>query len=130
MALTKTKQYSALWQFVRKTSKLMSGALAAILVLQPAMNQGALARKQGVPVQQDHLGRHLVDARRVDLELLEQATSHPVVVDDERARRGVLPFERAPLRPPALNPLSRDPIAQPIGTGVRAIDAPIGVPPY
>ena len=31
--------------------------------------------------------------------------------------------DRAPLKPPALNPLARDPIAAPIGTGVRAIDA-------
>lgn len=31
--------------------------------------------------------------------------------------------KEAPLKPPALNPLSRDPIAAPIGTGVRAIDA-------
>jgi flagellum-specific ATP synthase len=31
--------------------------------------------------------------------------------------------ERAPLRPPALNPLARDPIRAPIGTGVRTIDA-------
>jgi FliI/YscN family ATPase len=31
--------------------------------------------------------------------------------------------ERAPLRPPALNPLSRESISVPIGTGVRAIDA-------
>jgi FliI/YscN family ATPase len=30
---------------------------------------------------------------------------------------------RAPLRPPAMNPLDRDPIVAPIGTGVRAIDA-------
>jgi FliI/YscN family ATPase len=30
---------------------------------------------------------------------------------------------QAPLKPSALNPLSRDPIAVPIGTGVRAIDA-------
>jgi FliI/YscN family ATPase len=30
---------------------------------------------------------------------------------------------RRPLHPPALNPLDRDPIAVPIGTGVRAIDA-------
>jgi FliI/YscN family ATPase len=29
----------------------------------------------------------------------------------------------APLHPPALNPLSREPISVPIGTGVRAIDA-------
>ncbi len=31
--------------------------------------------------------------------------------------------ERAPLRPAALNPLDRDPVAAPIGTGVRAVDA-------
>ncbi|MBP7779335.1 MAG: FliI/YscN family ATPase [Acidobacteria bacterium] len=31
--------------------------------------------------------------------------------------------DRAPLRPPALNPLDRDPVVAPIGTGVRAIDA-------
>jgi flagellum-specific ATP synthase len=31
--------------------------------------------------------------------------------------------DRAPLRPTALNPLARDPIAEPLGTGVRAIDA-------
>jgi len=31
--------------------------------------------------------------------------------------------ERAPLRPPALNPLVRESIGTPIGTGVRAIDA-------
>ena len=31
--------------------------------------------------------------------------------------------ELAPLKPPALNPLDRDPITVPIGTGVRAIDA-------
>jgi flagellum-specific ATP synthase len=30
---------------------------------------------------------------------------------------------RAPLRPVALNPLARDPIVSPLGTGVRAIDA-------
>ena len=30
--------------------------------------------------------------------------------------------ERAPLRPAAMNPLDRDPIVAPIGTGVRAID--------
>jgi flagellum-specific ATP synthase len=30
--------------------------------------------------------------------------------------------DRAPLRPTALNPLARDPIVAPIGTGVRAID--------
>jgi FliI/YscN family ATPase len=30
---------------------------------------------------------------------------------------------RAPLRPPAMNPLDRDPVVAPIGTGVRAIDA-------
>src|SRR4029453_517546 len=29
----------------------------------------------------------------------------------------------APLRPPALNPMDREPIRKPIGTGVRAIDA-------
>ena len=32
-------------------------------------------------------------------------------------------YAQAPLKPPALNPLARDPIALPIGTGVRAIDA-------
>ena len=31
--------------------------------------------------------------------------------------------ERAPLRPPAMNPLDRDPVVAPIGTGVRAVDA-------
>ncbi len=31
--------------------------------------------------------------------------------------------DEAPLRPTALNPLAREPIAQPLGTGVRAIDA-------
>ncbi len=31
--------------------------------------------------------------------------------------------DRAPLRPPAMNPLDRDPVVAPIGTGVRAIDA-------
>ena len=30
---------------------------------------------------------------------------------------------RAPIRPPAMNPLERDPIAAPMATGVRAIDA-------
>jgi flagellum-specific ATP synthase len=30
---------------------------------------------------------------------------------------------RAPLRPPAMNPLDRDPVVAPIGTGVRAVDA-------
>ena len=30
--------------------------------------------------------------------------------------------DEAPLRPPAMNPLERDPIVAPIGTGVRAID--------
>jgi flagellum-specific ATP synthase len=30
---------------------------------------------------------------------------------------------RAPLRPAELNPMAREPVAQPIGTGVRAIDA-------
>jgi FliI/YscN family ATPase len=30
---------------------------------------------------------------------------------------------RAPLKPPAMNPLDRDPVVAPIGTGVRAIDA-------
>ena len=34
----------------------------------------------------------------------------------------LLAGDRAPLRPAALNPLARDPISQPIGTGVRAID--------
>jgi len=29
----------------------------------------------------------------------------------------------APLRPAALNPMAREPVAQPVGTGVRAIDA-------
>jgi FliI/YscN family ATPase len=39
-------------------------------------------------------------------------------------QRGLLDTtERAPLRPAALNPLARDPIVAPIGTGVRAIDA-------
>ncbi len=32
-------------------------------------------------------------------------------------------IDEAPLRPEALNPMAREPIAQPIGTGVRAIDA-------
>ena len=31
--------------------------------------------------------------------------------------------ERAPLKPPAMNPLDRDPVVAPIGTGVRAVDA-------
>ncbi len=31
--------------------------------------------------------------------------------------------DRAPLRPPAMNPLDRDPVVAPIGTGVRAVDA-------
>lgn len=31
--------------------------------------------------------------------------------------------DRAPLRPAALNPLDRDPVVAPIGTGVRAVDA-------
>lgn len=31
--------------------------------------------------------------------------------------------DRAPLRPAAMNPLDRDPVVAPIGTGVRAIDA-------
>lgn len=31
--------------------------------------------------------------------------------------------DRAPLKPAALNPLARDPVSIPIGTGVRAIDA-------
>ena len=31
--------------------------------------------------------------------------------------------DEAPLRPEALNPMARDPISKPIGTGVRAIDA-------
>ena len=31
--------------------------------------------------------------------------------------------DRAPLRPPSMNPLDRDPVVAPIGTGVRAIDA-------
>ena len=31
--------------------------------------------------------------------------------------------DRAPLRPTAMNPLDRDPVVAPIGTGVRAIDA-------
>ncbi|MEZ5290642.1 MAG: FliI/YscN family ATPase [Vicinamibacterales bacterium] len=31
--------------------------------------------------------------------------------------------DRAPLRPAALNPLDRDPVVAPVGTGVRAIDA-------
>jgi len=31
--------------------------------------------------------------------------------------------ERAPLRPAAMNPLDRDPVVAPIGTGVRAVDA-------
>ena len=31
--------------------------------------------------------------------------------------------ERAPLRPEAMNPLDRDPVVAPIGTGVRAVDA-------
>jgi FliI/YscN family ATPase len=30
---------------------------------------------------------------------------------------------RAPLQPPSLNPLDRDPIVSPVGTGVRAVDA-------
>ena len=30
---------------------------------------------------------------------------------------------RAPLRPPSMNPLDRDPVTAPIGTGVRAIDS-------
>jgi FliI/YscN family ATPase len=38
--------------------------------------------------------------------------------------RGVLDAPvRAPLRPAAINPLARDPITSPLGTGVRAIDA-------
>lgn len=38
--------------------------------------------------------------------------------------KGPIPAHRfAPLYPPALNPLDRDPIVEPIGTGVRAIDA-------
>jgi flagellum-specific ATP synthase len=38
--------------------------------------------------------------------------------------RGVLDAPvRAPLRPAAINPLARDPITLPLGTGVRAIDA-------
>ncbi|MCC7417924.1 MAG: FliI/YscN family ATPase [Acidobacteria bacterium] len=37
---------------------------------------------------------------------------------------GPLQVDRAaPLRPPALNPLARDPVAEPIGTGVRVVDA-------
>ncbi len=31
--------------------------------------------------------------------------------------------DHAPLKPPAMNPLDRDPVVAPIGTGVRAIDA-------
>ncbi|MCC7240625.1 MAG: FliI/YscN family ATPase [Acidobacteria bacterium] len=31
--------------------------------------------------------------------------------------------DRAPLRPPSMNPLDRDPVTAPIGTGVRAIDS-------
>jgi len=31
--------------------------------------------------------------------------------------------DRAPLRPPSMNPLDRDPVVAPIGTGVRAVDA-------
>ncbi|MEZ5284221.1 MAG: hypothetical protein R2712_05305 [Vicinamibacterales bacterium] len=31
-------------------------------------------------------------------------------------------IDRAPLRPPSMNPLDREPVAAPIGTGVRAID--------
>ncbi len=31
--------------------------------------------------------------------------------------------ERAPLKPAAMNPLDRDPVVAPIGTGVRAVDA-------
>jgi hypothetical protein len=38
-------------------------------------------------------------------------------------RGPVVTNQEAPLRPEALNPLSRQPIATPIGTGVRAIDA-------
>ena len=36
---------------------------------------------------------------------------------------------RAPLYPPPMNPLARDPIVTPIGTGVRAIDAPADLRP-
>jgi flagellum-specific ATP synthase len=37
---------------------------------------------------------------------------------------GPIPIERSyPLHPPAMNPMSRDPIVSPLGTGVRAIDA-------
>jgi flagellum-specific ATP synthase len=39
---------------------------------------------------------------------------------DGRGPLGVA--DRAPLRPPAMNPLDREPIVAPLGTGVRAID--------
>jgi flagellum-specific ATP synthase len=39
------------------------------------------------------------------------------------ARGPLATLARAPLRPAALNPLARDPIVAPIGTGVRAIDS-------
>ncbi len=38
-------------------------------------------------------------------------------------RGPILTSARAPLRPDALNPMAREPITTPIGTGVRAIDA-------
>lgn len=42
-------------------------------------------------------------------------------------RGAVTTTSRVPLRPDALNPMSRDPIVEPIGTGVRAIDAMLTV---
>ena len=39
------------------------------------------------------------------------------------AKGPLVAADRAPLKPAALNPLDRDPVAEPIGTGVRAIDA-------
>jgi FliI/YscN family ATPase len=39
------------------------------------------------------------------------------------AKGPLVAADRAPLKPAALNPLDRDPVVEPIGTGVRAIDA-------
>jgi FliI/YscN family ATPase len=89
-----------------RDGRLLSVPLGETAGIRPGDRIVSRGRSLTVPVGEGLLGR-VIDGlgRPID-------AKGPIVADD-----------RAPLKPAALNPLDRDPVSEPIGTGVRAIDA-------
>lgn len=89
-----------------RDGRLLSVPLSEVTGIRPGDAVISHGRTPSVPVGEALLGR-VIDGFGQPLDGLGSLTG----------------IERASLHPPTMNPLDREPIAVPIGTGVRAIDA-------